>query len=257
MNRDKVISAVITLLIHLLLLLVLTTTYLRWPPEDPDDSRIPVDSTEILLVSDYINLGDMLRDVTPSDAPVAESNSGETLQDGHDMDNSGEAGVTPPQVASQQESPMKVTKKDTPEKTGPSKEEIAEQERIRHEQNTRNKIARQMNFSGTGKGEGVSGKGEGDNVSGQPTGEQGHDLAGRTILHWGANSSRKSGTIRVSVTVNPEGKVIKADYAGGEGAAAGDNAMRNKTIRATLETKFSPLTNSTRNQTGTITWRFK
>lgn len=257
MKRDKVISAVIAVGVHLLLLLVLTTTYLRWPPEDPEDSRVPVDSTEILLVSDYINLGDMLRDVTPSDAPLADPQPGETLQDGHDMDNSGPAGVIPPEVASQQESPMKVTPKEKPEKTGPTKEELAEQERIRQEQNTRNKIASQMKFSGTGKGEGISGKGEGDNVSGQPTGEQGHDLAGRTILRWGANSSRKSGTIRVSVTVNPEGKVIRADYAGGEGAAAGDNAMRNKTIKATLETKFSPLTNSDKNQTGTITWRFK
>lgn len=257
MKRDKVISAVIAIGLHLLLLLVLTTTYLRWPPEDPEDSRIPVDSTEILLVSDYINLGDMLRDVTPSDAPLAESQQGETLQDGHDMDNGGEAGLTPPEVSSQQESPMKVTPAEKPEKTGPTKEELEEQERIRHEQRTRDKIARRMNFSGTGKGDGISGKGEGSDVSGQPTGEQGHDLAGRTILHWGANSSRKSGTIRISVTVNPEGKVIKADYAGGEGAAAGDNAMRNKTIRATYDTKFSPLPNSTKNQTGTITWRFK
>lgn len=257
MNRDKVISAVIAVGVHLLLLLVLTTTYLRWPPEDPDDSRIPVDSTEILLVSDYINLGDMLRDVSPADAPLSQSQSGETLQDGHDMDNSGEAGVAPPEIAAQDESPMKVTPKEKPEKTGPTQEELAEQERIRHQQETRNKIARQMNFSGKGNGDGVSGKGEGDAVSGLPQGEQGHDLAGRTILHWGANSSRKSGTIRVSVTVSPEGKVIKADYAGGEGAAAGDNAMRNRTVKATLETKFSPLPNSTRNQTGTITWRFK
>lgn len=256
MKRDRLISAVITVAIHLLLLIVLTTTYLRWPPEDPDD-RVPVDSTEILLVNEYINLGDMLRETAPSDAPRSDTPDGDTFQDGNDLDNTGEAGVTPPVVTSQQESPMKVTKKDKPEKTGPTKEELAERERIRREQETRNKISRQMNFSGTGNGDGVSGKTEGDNVSGATTGEQGHDLAGRTILHWGSNSSRKSGIIRISVTVNPEGKVIKADYAGGEGAAAGDNAMRNRTIKATLETRFSPLQGSDRNQTGTITWRFR
>ncbi|MDE7154104.1 MAG: TonB family protein [Muribaculaceae bacterium] len=257
MKRDRLISAVIAVAIHLLLLIVLTTTYLRWPPADPDDSRVPVDSTEILLVNEYINLGDMLRETAPSDAPRADAPDGESLQDGNDLTNTGEAGVTPPVVASQQESPMKVNKKEKPEKTGPTKEELAERERIRREQETRDKISRQMTFSGTGKGDGVSGKGEGENVSGAPKGEQGHDLAGRTILHWGKNSSRKSGVIRVSVTVNPEGKVIKADYAGGEGAAAGDNAMRSRTIKATYETRFSPLQDSDRNQTGTITWRFK
>ena len=115
---------------------------------------------------------------------------------------------------------MKVAPKEKPEKNGPTKEELAEIERIRREQATRDKISRQMNFSGKGNGDGVSGKGEGDGVSGLPTGEQGHDLAGRTIVKWGPNSSRKSGTIRVNVTVNPEGKVIEATYAGGEGNAA-------------------------------------
>ena len=257
MKRDKLIAASVAVAVHLLLLLVFTATFLRGPPDDPDDSRVPVDSSEILLVSDYINLGDMLRDVSPADAPLAEPAPGENFQDGPDLDNTGDAGQTPPLVASQKESPMKVAPKEKPEKNGPTKEELAEIERIRREQATRDKISRQMNFSGKGNGDGVSGKGEGDGVSGLPTGEQGHDLAGRTIVKWGPNSSRKSGTIRVNVTVNPEGKVIEATYAGGEGNAAGDNAMRNRTIKATLATRFSPLPNSDKNQTGTITWRFK
>ncbi len=252
---DRLIAAIVAVAVHLVVLLTFCYTYLTWPPE-PGDERLPDDDTEILLVNDYINLGDMITDQKPADAPVAPSN-GENISDATDMVNAGEPAQPAPVATSKRESPMKVKEKPKPEKRGPTKAELEEQERARREQASRDKIKKQMNFGGSGKGDGVSGTGDGTAVSGQLDGTAGHDLAGRTILSWGANSSRKSGVIRISVTVNAAGRVTAASYAGGTGSVAGDSQMRSKTIAATRQTRFSALPDGSPDQKGTITWRFK
>ena len=255
-RRDKIIAACIAVLFHLVLLITFSCSYLSWPPEDADDPRLLQDSTEILLVSDYINLGDMITNAKPADAP-RENAAGEVTADAMDNTNSGEAGEPAPILTSEQESPAKTAAKPQPEKQGPTKEELAEQERQRREQAARNKIASQMKFGGNGGGDGVSGTDEGTAVSGLPQGTAGHDLAGRTILKWGSNSSRKSGQIRIGVTVNARGDVVEAHYSGGSGPAYGDSDIRRRTIAATKATKFSPLPEGSRDQKDIITWNFK
>ena len=256
-KRDRLIAAVVAALFHLVLLLTFCSTYLSWPPHDADDPRLEEDSTEILLVSDYINLGDMITNVRPADAPKDEGASGESLSDSRDMENAGEQGTPAPVVTSENPSPAQEVKKPQPEKQGPTREELEAAEKARREQAARDKINNQMKFGGNGGGSGISGTDSGEAVSGSPQGSAGHDLAGRTIVSWGKNSSRKSGTIRVSVVVNAKGEVIEATYAGGDGAASGDSQIRNRTIAATRATKFSAIADGSRNQKGTITWNFK
>ncbi len=256
-KQDKIIAACIAICFHLVLLLSFCSYYLSWPPEDADDPRLQQDSTEILLVSDYINLGDMITNVKPADAPKGDSD-GDMISDASDLVNAGEKATPAPVVTTEKESPAKVVKKPQPEKQGPTKEEIEAAEKARREQAARDKIHNQMKFGGgNGAGEGVSGTESGTAVSGSPQGTPGHNLAGRTVVKWGANSSKKGGTIRISVTVNPKGEVIEANYAGGNGPAAGDSSIRNKTIAATKATKFSPVPDSNKNQKGIITWNFK
>ncbi|MDE5572529.1 MAG: hypothetical protein K2I94_02080 [Muribaculaceae bacterium] len=254
-TRDRIIAIIVALAAHAVVLLSFCATYLTWPPEDAEDDRIP-DDPEVLYVNDYINLGDMITNQTPADAPEAPS-EGTALSDGESVADGGEQGLPAPVVTSEQESPAKVREKPVPEKTGPTKEELERIEQQRREQASRDKIKNQMNFGGKGKGEGISGVAEGNAVSGTLDGPAGHDLAGRRIISWGANTSRKSGTIRIAVTVNPEGKVISATYAGGDGAASADLELRKRTIQASLATRFSSLSNSDRDQKGTLTWKFK
>ncbi|MDE5809591.1 MAG: hypothetical protein K2H59_04850 [Muribaculaceae bacterium] len=254
-TRDRIIAITVALAAHAVVLLSFCATYLTWPPEDVEDERIP-DDPEVLYVNDYINLGDMITNQTPADAPEAPS-EGTSLSDGESLADGGEKGMPAPVVSSEQESPAKVRPKPVPEKKGPTKEELERIEQERREQASRDKIKNQMNFGGKGKGEGVSGVAEGNAVSGTLDGSAGHDLAGRRIISWGSNTSRKSGTIKIAVTVNSEGKVTSATYAGGDGAASADLDLRKRTIQASLATRFSPLSNSNRDQKGTLTWRFK
>lgn len=253
--RDRIVALIAALAVHAVVLISFCATFLTWPPADPEDERIP-DDPEVLYVNDYINLGDMITDQTPADAPEAPS-EGTSISDGESIADGGEKAIPAPVVSTEKESPAKVRKKPVPEKTGPTKEELERQEQVRREQASRDKIKNQMNFGGTGKGEGISGVGEGNAVSGTIDGTAGHDLAGRTILSWGANTSRKTGTIRISVTVNPEGVVTSASYAGGDGPASADPDLRKRTIQASRQTRFSALPDGSRDQKGTLTWRFK
>lgn len=255
--RDRVVALAVALALHATVLLTFGYTFLSWPPKDADDPRIPEDESEILLVNEYINLGDMLTEQSPADAPESPS-AGEAISDANDFVNSGEEATPAPVVTAKRESPKKAVKKPVPEKTGPTKAELEEKERARREQAARDKIKNQMNFGGNGKGEGVSGTDEGTGVSGTMDGQIGHNLAGRTILSWGKNRSTKSGKINIAVTVNAKGEVISASYAGGSGSAAGDKELRSRTIAAARATRFSALPDGeTKNQKGTLTWNFK
>lgn len=253
--RDRLVAVITAVALHLVVLLSFCYTYLTWPPKDMPEE--PEEDSEILFVNDYINLGDMLTDRHPADAPEAPS-AGEQISDAVDMVNSGEPATPAPVKTSERELPMKVAKKPAPEKKGPTKEELEAQERERREQASRDKIKKQMNFGGSGSGNGVSGNAEGDAVSGMIDGKAGHDLAGRTILSWGANRSNKSGSIQVRVSVNAAGHVTEARYIGGTGPASGDASIRNRTVAATRQTRFSPLPEGeTKIQKGVITWNFK
>lgn len=256
--RERLAAIVLTLLIHTGVAISFVWTYMTWPPRDADDNPVvPVDSTEVLFINEFVNLGDMITPLTPSDAPEAPS-SGESISDSHDLVNAGEKATPAPTVTSDRPSPMQVVKKEKPQKTGPTKEELAERERARREQAARDKIRQQMQFGGSGKGDGESGVAEGSNVSGSLDGQPGHDLAGRRVVSWGKNSSRKSGTIKVAVVVDRTGKVTQARYAGGDGPAAGDASLRARTVDATRSTRFSPIDNpDAADQRGTITWHFK
>lgn len=257
-NRDKVVALVAAAGFHALLLLTVCLTYLTWPPLDDEGKPIeePEDAGEILFVNEYVNLGDMITPETPADAPREEA-SGENFQDASELVNSGEAGTPAPVVTSEQPSPMQRRKKPAPEKPGPTKEQLEAEAKARREAAAKEKIARQMSFAGNGKGDGVSGTGEGDAVSGTLDGSPSHTLAGRSVISFGSNRSTKSGSIQVAITVNAKGNVTAASYAGGSGPAAGDSQLRARTVTAARNTKFSPLPDGSRDQKGTLTWRFK
>lgn len=257
-KKDKLVALMSTVGIHALLLLTFCLSFLTWPPLDSEGNPVEEeeDDSEILFVNDYVNLGDMITPEKPADAPLADA-SGTELQNGNDLIDEGTAGTPPEIVTSERPSPKVQPKKEAPKKPGPTKEQLEAEAKAKREAAAKEKIAKQMAFAGKGKGEGISGTESGNAVSGTSDGSPSHTLTGRTVLSYGANRSGKSGSIQVAITVNAKGNVTSASYAGGSGPAAGDSEIRSRTVTAARNTKFSPLPEGSRDQKGTLTWRFR
>ena len=269
MNRpstDRIIAIAATVIVHVVLLLILLSAYLRYVDDFETRRWPPVDKSEILAVDDlgeFVKLGDIPEAVSASEseAKPAETDASEASPD-LDLRNEGEKATPPKPISSEKPSPMKVEKKDDakkPEKTGPTAAELAEKERIRQQEETRKKIAERMKFntSGNGSGEGNAGSPNGNASQGASSGTPGLNLSGRSFISAGKPSSSKTGTIRIKITVDASGKVVSASYASGDGPAASDHAVRESCRKAALQSKFTALTTGTADQTGTITWRFK
>ena len=212
-------------------------------------------------------LGDMQQPQEESDqqqpAPSADEND---APEADDLENAGTKGEPSQVVTTPKESPMKVEKKpvETP-KPGPSEEELAAAaEKARIEKEKQQQIQEQIKnqFAGKGKstddgGKGKTGQTDGNSETGATSGSPGADLGGRTLAHWVKTSSTKAGTIVVAVSVDPQGKVISAKVKSGSGPAYADAATRSRCEQASLKCSFSVSKTETKEQRGTITWRFK
>ena len=257
----KIIAVLITLLFHGGLVILFLFSYLRWPPEDVDPRDLEP-TKEILFGGEFVRLGNVssLTDNTAmvSDEPMpAEVNQAETANEAIDMENAGEVGEPAPLATSNLPSPMEAKEQPQPQKTGPTKEEIEAAEKAKREKEAAERIRKQMNFGSQGNTQASSGQPDGGNKGDNAAGIAGHNLVGRTIASWGANSSTKSGEIRIEVKVNARGEVISATYVGGNGPVSADAAMRRKCIEASKASRFSIREGSDADQTGIITWRFR
>lgn len=264
-QKDRLIAGTCTAIILVLLTIVLTTLYYRTEINPLEERRWPpVDSSEIVFGGEYVKLGDIpLPQEVQDNSPLPQDAPSEPTVEGTDLDNGGEPAQEAPQlVSSAQESPMKVQEKPKPEKTGPTKEEIAERERIKREKEEAAKQAKikdrlKSGFSSSSKGSGKSGSPNGNSSTGALSGQPGHNLKGRTAESWGKPRSTLSGTIRVQVSVNRQGYVTDAAYAGGTGPAAANAGVRESCVNASRHSRFSVDLEATATQKGIITWRFE
>lgn len=257
-RRDSVIAALLTLLIYAGIIVVCFFACLKFPP---GGEPLPLPQPEddgILLGGEYVMLGDdpSLAVNSPEEAAPDETST-EAAPEADDMVNAGESAEPAPAVTSKQESPMKVKEKPKPEKTGPTKEEIAAREKARREKEAADKIKKQMTFSGKGSGQGKAGSPNGNSTTGAASGSPGHNLAGRTIESFDKPSAQLSGEIRIRVKVNAKGQVVSATYEGGSGPAAANSTVRQRCVNASRRSRFSVRTDSDGDQSGVITWRFK
>ncbi len=264
-QRDRITASAITITVMTLLVIALTCLYYRVTIPPMEERRWPpVDSSEIVFGGEFVKLGDMPVPVQETDNRPVPDNAADAALEGSDLTDAGEAvAETPPLVNTANESPMKVKEKPKPEKTGPTKEELAEQARIKREKEEAEKQARIKNkmrtgFNNTKKaGKGESGSPNGNSNTGALSGMAGHNLKGRTAEAWGRPNSTKSGTVIVKVKVDREGRVVEAICTGGTPPAAGDMNVRNSCIEASKRSKFSRDLNAKTFQTGTITWKFE
>lgn len=224
----------------------------------------PVDSAEILFGGEYVKLGNM---ATPTalkaKSPNSQTSPETATHDATDITDAGEPSPEAPAlVTSEQPSPAKVERRDPPAKTGPTKEELAERERIKREKEQAQK-SQKINsgmknaFSKPTAATGTEGSPSGNATTGAVSGSPGYSLKGRTAESWGRPSSAYSGTIVIAVKVNRKGIVTSASYSGGTGSAAAQAAVRNSCIAAARNSRFSVDDDAPAEQSGTITWTFR
>ncbi len=259
-NQPRIIAAASTVVISVAVLLLLLSLYLRYTGDEPRKWP-PEDTSELLLDGEYVKLGDIPQpkheDVNKS-APSSQKATPPT----DDLVDAGEAAPEPaPIVANtKQESPMKVQEKPVPEKTGPTQEELAEREKARQQKEAADKIAKRVNFNGTGKGKsesGKSGSANGNSNTGALKGTPGTNLKGRTLASWSKPSGAETGTITIQVRVNRQGYVVKASYMSGTGPIASSASARSSCEQAAMQSRFSVDLDAVAEQVGSITYRFE
>ncbi len=147
----------------------------------------------------------------------------------------------------------------------------AEAERAATEEaNKKKNINNQMaGLFGNGSGSGSRGNTQGTGTQGSPSGNGNtgkvsgvggtgtYDLGGRGVGAGGLKLPSYHvddyGTVVVDIIVDPKGNVIEATI--GRGTNTTNSSLRNESIRAARQTKFS-IVNTTNNQKGTITYKF-
>lgn len=239
-RKSRRIALAGTIIVHAIILVVLCFTVLSYQPKEEERN-------EILFGGEFVMIGDnSLQNTSDRPSPIEQT----AIPDTHNPSAT---------IMSEQESPMKISDAEQPEKELPSQEEIARQEEEKKRKETANRINNRVKFNNSDNGSksGGSGSPEGNSTTGTANGTPGYNLKGRTAEKWGTPKSRSlSGKITIRVRVNRQGEVTSAEYAGGEGPAAANESMRQSCIRASLDSRFSVDMNAPTEQTGTITWRF-
>ncbi len=265
-NIARLAALVGTLLFHGLILLVLLLTWLFpstpvWPPQPKADT----DSAEILLGSEYVKIGDVdvLADDASANTPATSSSeqADQPALPGHSTITQGPEGDVAPTVSIQRPSEVKATVRPRPETAGSSKPsaEALAKERAAQEaeakRNSRTNFSRDKNSDAP---KGNTGSPDGNADHGASAGTPGFYLAGRTLASWSKPTGAAVGTITINVTVDRQGRVIRATYGKGSGAVASSSEARQSCIRAALASQFSVAPDDAPDtQKGTITYRFR
>ncbi len=253
-NRPRIYSAVATALIVLIVLSWMACSHLTYEPGlTPDDS-----ASAIALADEFVDVeeipaptaSDLGNDASasataqlpePSDAqaqPAPES--------GTDISDSGSKGIAEPPLSTDDPSDMKVKEKKQDKKTGQEVDrKKAEEEKIRRQansqvqnafagdrgkHNTRNGINDEDN---AGKPEGKARQG---NLSGRGTGSVG---GGWSIPRYAAVPSSVTGSVKMVVKIDRNGRVTSVTLNGGEAPAATNRAVCQACIAEVKSRRFT------------------
>ncbi|MBR6489797.1 MAG: hypothetical protein IKT03_04600 [Muribaculaceae bacterium] len=287
-RKNNIWALLLTLLISGGILALLLSFNLRYEqmPNDLDMTQLAQDS--ILFGGEYVMLGNTMdfvnNDLMDQEAadPSASPEQGDDPDiEADDMEDAGEANQkTPPLVTQKTESPYKVKeqpKEAEPKKSGPVKENDkrpekpkAQDKKSEAQQTTAKQTSEQTTTSSatsnkvknafgkaTGSGGGQQGSEGGNSNQGVLAGKPGiTGLVGYTLDYWAkpVPNSKWSGRVVVKVTVNPRGKVIKANAISATGDLASHPEVRRACEEAALKSSFSVPKNTMTEAIGKVTY---
>lgn len=250
-NRPRIYSAIATALIVMIVLMWMACSHLTYSP----DLAAPDTRGEIALAEEFIEVEDLSAsapesgDDTPATAQLPEPSSAEAQpapESGTDPDNSGAKGVPEPALSSKEPSPMKVRDKKPDKKPGPEVDRRkAEEEKIRREANNQvqNAFAGAQGKHNTRNGtldEGNAGKPDGKSHQGNLTGRGSGSVGGGwSIPRYAAVPSPVTGSVKMVVKIDREGRVTSVTLNGGEAPAATDRAVCQACVNEVKSRRFT------------------
>lgn len=272
MNRPRAISLALTALTALVIVLLLMYTKIKvnstqreWPPRHDNEVAIAQEDEYFDVIEELSSPVKVHEQAAPSENPVAESHKSDPAPtSGMDVKDQGKAADAPAPVTSTKPSAVKQTVKEQPKKTGPSAEEIAKQkeEEARRKANSATASAFQRSTgtnntanNGTTAGNSGSPKGSSASVNGTGTGTVG---GGWIIPKYAAVRSTVTGSVKVKVTIDVNGRVTSLSFQGGDAPAATDATVRAAVEKEVRARKFTRTDDAAPDHaTAYITYTFK
>jgi outer membrane biosynthesis protein TonB len=275
MNRDKIYALIFTVIFAAIVLLWLLTDTItlqgankEWPPKH--DSEITLAEEEFVEVIELPQSKvASTNDMAAAEAPKPEVNQSEPAPEtGMDLVDKGPVAEAPKPVTTTKPAPVQV-KKDKEEKktktgatTETPKQEKNETEEVRRKAtaDTKNAFKNAMgknNTTSTGKTQGDSGKTTGTSsaVNGSGTGSVG---GGWVMPHYAKVPSTSTGSLKLEVKIDRNGKVTSVRFVGGDAPAATDSSVRaacEREVRSKRYTRNDD--NAPDESTAYITYTFK
>lgn len=272
MNRPRAIALCATLLIAVATVLLLRFSTLtidatprRWPPVHDGEIALADDEQFFDVIEDIPEPVPSAAEAAPAVNPVKENRKSDPApQSGHDMRDRGAAGNAPVHTTSTRPSPVKAEKKEQVKPAGPTKEELerraAEEARRRANAATASafqKSAGKNNTANSGKTEGNSGSpaGKSQSVHGTGTGTVG---GGWRLPAYAKVPATVTGSIKMMVRIDRQGKVTSVSFQGGDAPAATDSRLRAAVEAEVRSRRFTRTDSNAPDQaTAYITYRFK
>ena len=253
MSRSRTYAAIGTAVIAALLLLWMTGCHLTagrlYPPPQPRAEIALAPDEEFVEVTDLPAAPD-LSDNTNASALLPENSDAESKpapESGQDVENQGEKGAPSPVATQKQPSEVKTPVKEKKnDKKGPEVDKKKqEQEKAKREAN--NQVSNAFKNAGgkhntananadnanAGKKDGKAHQG---NLTGRGSGQAG---GGWQIPQYASVPSPVTGSVKMTLTINREGRVTEAVITGGEAPAATNASVRQACLNEVRSRRFT------------------
>lgn len=222
------VTAGVTVLITVILLLAkLSVNPDMWPPHPNTTELVEIDEEFV----DLFDPAPVHSNPSPAYAPSKQrAQSTPAEAGGTDLADAGEAASNMPDVTTDKPAPVQRPKKDTPQKTGPTRKEREAEEARRKARkgvsdafkNITEEQPDNTQAKGPQKGNSGTPDGQASDLSGTGHGSVG---GGWIMPRYAKVSAHQTGSIGLRAIVDREGKVASVELTGGKAPASGDPAL--------------------------------
>ena len=270
LTKEQIYGIVATIVAHLLLFLLLWFLVITKPlPQDEAGVPVILGNTQLAAGDAYqyteVNVAPVPSPVTTTVPPPATSPAEPLITQADEP-----TVALPSSDKKKDQRRVETPKKSAEQLEAERKAQEAERKRLEAEELARvanSRIAGAFGKGSTMTGRGDAAEGKGNQGSPQGNGSEGvvsgtggygtYDLGGRSLagaLPRPSYNAQEEGCVVVTVTVNPDGKVIKVDI--NQRTNTASPALRTAALNAARKAVFNKVS-TLNNQTGTITYYFK